>query len=128
MRSAVLHLGSSIPDASRDIKSQYAAFSFVDPDNWPQTAHNWRELDASGGMKLTVDIAELAGEMLSALRNWFNDVTTNPDLEANVACNLDSLVRIQPKTVHRPLPGQTVLLERSVSTSSTGSVPTIKPL
>jgi hypothetical protein len=102
MRCSVLHQGSSKPD-SKGVASQYASFSFVDPENAPLGSHG-RITQHSDGLNLTLDIAMLADEMAGAVRQWFAELqkSSNSHLLANIAHNKGGLVRVQQKELVFP--------------------------
>jgi hypothetical protein len=126
MRCAILHLGSSIPQQKGARRSKYTSFSFVDPDHFPERWHKHHTVD-SRGLNITLDIAQLADEMVGAVRTWFDDVTSRPDLTACVTQNLPNLVRMQPKSVADieivdtggSVPTVTIVEHRSITTGST---------
>ena len=93
MRCSILHQGSANPDTGigRPVgpvpapkKSQYASISFVDPDHAPPFWHRHVEANPGG----TLDIAQMADEMVSAMRDWFEHVATHPALIEQVIQNL----------------------------------------
>ena len=100
MRCAVLHQGTSEPqNHARDAaeRTNYSAFSFVDPKNFEGPVHQ----TVSGGANtiLNIDVAELAKDTKLAMDTWFAKLQTEPHRLSRVIANLPTLVRVKPKVV-----------------------------
>lgn len=77
MRCAVLHQGSSLPvDFRGRSRSQYSAISFVTPHNAGTTAHRV-VLQIAEGPNITLDIARVADDVLTAMKDWFQWLHTS---------------------------------------------------
>jgi hypothetical protein len=120
MRCAVLHQGSSLPvDQRGKAVSQYAAISFVTPENSKPEAHRV-VLPISEGPNITLNIAAIADEMLTAMKDWFDWLhrTEAAIVRGNVKQRLGGIVSPRWKMwPDLPNPG--------ITWSSSGAIPII---
>ena len=119
MRCVVLHQGSSLPTDPRGQPSQYASISFVTPGNAEGSAHRV-VIRLTEGNNITLDIAQLADEMLVGLADWFDWLhdERNGTERGHVLSRLRTVISPRPK-VWPELPNS------GITWSSSGATPVI---
>ena len=94
MRCALLHVGSSLPTDKRGEQSQYDSISFFTPEQ----PGRHREVSPGGsGKNISLNIADLANEMLTGLDSWFNWVLASATEAGKVATRLHRVISPRPK-------------------------------
>ena len=101
MRCKVLHQGR----ATTDQPGRYTGFAFGQPATSGAIDHM-----RSDGQTLHLDVGELATETRGAVERWIKDLEARPSSveAANVAKNLQSLVRVIPFVVSQAVGAPTV--------------------